>query len=81
MSIESIMLDEIRVVAKEHNKRLPPLTEDLPLLDSGLDSLCFAILMSRLEDITGHDPFVSISGSSYPRSLGDLIALYDKVHA
>jgi hypothetical protein len=81
MSIESIVLDEMRVVAKEHNKRLPQLTEDLLLLESGLDSLCFAILMSRLEDITGRDPFVSISGSSYPRTVGDLIGLYDKVLA
>jgi hypothetical protein len=81
MSTRSIILDEIRVVAAEQNKSLPPLTDDLGLLDSGLDSLCLAILVSRLEDLTGSDPFQSATSSTYPRTLGDLIALYEKVGA
>ena len=57
MSMRDTILDEIRAVASEQGKTLPPLNDDLPLLESGLDSLCFAILVSRLEDFTGVDPF------------------------
>jgi hypothetical protein len=81
MSTRSIVLDEIRTVAAEQDKSLPPLTDDLGLLDSGLDSLCLAILVSRLEDITGNDPFQSATRSTFPRTIGDLIALYETVRA
>ena len=41
MSTRSIILDEIRIVAAEQNKSLPPLTDDLGLLDSGLELALF----------------------------------------
>ena len=82
MSNKLIILDEIRTVAAEQKKTLAPLTDDLALLDSGLDSLCFAILVSRLEDLTGSDPFASsVPGGRYPRTVGEFIALYDEVLA
>jgi len=77
MSARLMILDEIRAVAAEQDKALAPLTDELPLLDSGLDSLCFAILVSRLEDVTGRDPF-SAAGARYPATVGDLIAFYDQ---
>jgi aryl carrier-like protein len=81
MSIRHIILKELQAVADEQEKQLPPLDDDLVLLDSGLDSLCFAILVSRLEDATGQDPFVSAKASEFPRTLGELIAFYDYVAA
>ena len=81
MSNRLIILSEIRTVAAEQAKPLAPLTDGLALLDLGLDSLCFAILVARLEDITGCDPFSSAIGSRYPRTIGDLIALYDEALA
>jgi acyl carrier protein len=81
MSIRDTVLNLIREVAAEQNKELPPLTDDLQLLDSGLDSLCFAILVSRLEDATGNDPFVSAKASEFPRTVGELIAFYENVTA
>jgi len=82
MSSRSIVFAEIRTVAAEQKKTLAPLTDDLALLDSGLDSLCFAILVSRLEDLTGCDPFTSsLPGSRYPRTIGDFVALYDQALA
>jgi hypothetical protein len=75
---KEILLREIRTVAAEQAKPLAPLTDSLALLDSGLDSLCFAILVARLEDITGCDPFSLPIGLRYPRTIGDLIALYDE---
>ena len=60
---------------------LAPLHDDLPLADSGLDSLCFAILVARLEDATGVDPFASTDGTPVPVMLRDWIALYDRFAA
>ena len=81
MSIRDLVLREIRAVATEQDKALPPLADDLPLLESGLDSLCFAILVSRLEDATGQDPFSSAKASQFPRTVGELISFYEPVDA
>ena len=37
------------------------------LLNSGLDSLCFAILVTRLEDELGFDPFTISDDVYFPR--------------
>jgi hypothetical protein len=55
--------------------QLAPLTDDLLLFDSGLDSLCFAIVVVRLEMSLGVDPF-STSDLSFPVTLGDFIGCY-----
>ena len=81
MSIRELVLKEIHVVAAEQDKTLPPLTDDLLLLESGLDSLCFAILVSRLEDATGCDPFAAAKATEFPRTIGELIAFYEPVDA
>lgn len=77
MSVRLIIVDEMTHLAAEHGKNLATLTDNLPLLESGLDSLCFAILVARLEDITGRDPFASLDASRYPKTVGDLVGLYD----
>jgi acyl carrier protein len=80
MSVRDLILQEIKNVAAEQDKSLPPLIDELPLLESGLDSLCFAILVSRLEDATGADPFSSTKASQFPRTVGELIAFYEPAH-
>ncbi|HET6219207.1 MAG TPA: acyl carrier protein [Acidobacteriaceae bacterium] len=70
---------QFRLVAAEQDKRLAPLTDDLPLLDSGLDSLCFAILVSRLEDALGVDPFSASEDASFPVTLGQFVTFYENV--
>ena len=77
MTLRTVVLDQIRTVAAEHDKSLPLLADDLALVDSGLDSLCFAILIARLEDITGRDPFAKSAGQRYPQTLGELVAFYE----
>jgi hypothetical protein len=81
MSLKATILEEIRVVAARQNKTLAPLTDDLSLHDSGLDSLCFAILVARLEDITGSDPLTSADDMHFPRTVGEFIALYEEAVA
>jgi hypothetical protein len=64
-------------VAKEQEQKLAPLSDDLELLNCGLDSLCFAIIVSRLEDVLGSDPFNGGEALDFPVTLRDFIALYE----
>jgi hypothetical protein len=81
MSIGETILDQIRAVAEEQNIPLPPLNDSTHLLETGLDSLCFAILVSRLEDITGLDPFSAAQPATFPRTIGELVRLYNQINA
>jgi len=63
-------------VAQEHNKPLAPLHDDLPLLHSGLDSLCLAVIVARLEDLLGIDPFSANEDAAFPVTIGDFIKFY-----
>ena len=81
MSLRATILDEIRTVAANQKKTLAPLTDDLSLHDSGLDSLCFAILVARLEDITGRDPLGTAEEARFPRTIGEFVALYEEAVA
>ena len=76
MSIESIVRAEFELVALEQEKRLTGLTDDTVLLESGLDSLCFAIIVARLEDQLGVDPFTTSEDVYFPVTLGDFIEFY-----
>lgn len=77
MSIRSIILTQIAEIAEQQRKRLAPLTDDLPLLDSGLDSLCIAILVASLDDQLDIDPFARDEVVTWPVTLGDFIVLYE----
>ena len=77
MTARLTILDTIRDVAKEQGKTLAPLADDLPLMESGLDSLGFAILVARLEDALGADPFTTSDSTRFPNTIGELIAFYD----
>jgi len=75
--IRSIIIEQIEAVAEQQGKQLARLTDDLPLLDSGLDSLCIAILVATLEDRLGLDPFSSAVSARLPVTVGDLIGMYE----
>ncbi len=75
MSVRATVLSHFEQVAKEQRKSLAPLSDDLVLVDSGLDSLCLAIIVARLEDALGVDPFNAADGD-FPVTLGDFIQLY-----
>jgi acyl carrier protein len=77
MSVKPTVIAEILQVAKENRKSLPALTDDLVLLDSGLDSLAIAILVVRLEETFGFDPFTESDDAPYPVTLGDFIRFYE----
>ena len=77
MSVRSTILSQFTQVAKEQNKTLAPLSDGLALLESGLDSLCFAIIVARLEDELRVDPFSSAEIPQTPATLGQFIKIYE----
>ena len=77
MSLKLTIISQIEQIAAEQNKKLAPLTDDLVLLESGLDSLAFAVLVARLEDVLGVDPFTASEDVYYPVTLGDFIRFYE----
>lgn len=81
MTVRSIVLNQITQVAAEQGKQLAPLTDELLLLDSGLDSLCLAVIVARLEDELGTDPFSTGDDDAFPVTIGDLVMLYERVAA
>jgi acyl carrier protein len=54
------------------------LVDETVLLESGLDSLGFAILVARLEEELGYDPFVLMEVPVYPRTLAEFIEIYQR---
>jgi acyl carrier protein len=77
MSVRSEIIAQITQVAKEQDKRLTPLANDLELVNSGLDSLCMAVIVARLEDSLGVDPFSTAEGAVFPVTLGEFIDFYE----
>jgi len=56
----------------------PLLSDDLVLLESGLDSMGFAVLVVELEEILGYDPFSISEESFYPSTFGEFVSFYEK---
>ena len=55
------------------------LSDDVVLLESGLDSLGFAILVATLEEKLGYDPFTLMDEPIYPTTFGEFVAIYEKL--
>jgi acyl carrier protein len=81
VSIRSTITEQIIEIAGRQKKTLAPLTDDLPLLESGLDSLCIAILVAALDDTLDLDPFGDENNTAFPVTLGDFIKLYENAAA
>lgn len=75
--IRTAILSEIQRLAEAEEKTLPELRDDLVLLQSGMDSLMIAILVARLEETLGLDPFTNSEDVFYPVTLGDFIKAYE----
>jgi hypothetical protein len=63
--------------AVDQERVLAPLTDELLLLDSGLDSLCFAMIVAQLEDELGVDPFSELDDPFFPVTFGEFVQLYE----
>src|SRR6201996_402421 len=76
----SVISAAFRSVSASQGKSIAPLTDDLVLLESGLDSLCFAIIVATLEDELGFDPFTEAEDVYFPVTLGDFVRFYERGH-
>lgn len=59
LSIRSLIGRELQQVAVEHGRTLAPLADEIKLFESWLDSLGLAVVVMRLADSLGRDPFGS----------------------
>lgn len=76
--LKSKILEAFSAVFEAQNEgaSAPGLLDDSILLDTGLDSLGFAILVSQLEDELGYDPFTLSRDAYYPQTFGDFVEFY-----
>ncbi len=81
MSVRAHVESTMLAVAAEHGKDLQQLNDELLLVESGLDSLCFAVIVAKLEDELGVDPFTSLEIVAFPKTVGDFVALYELAFA
>jgi hypothetical protein len=77
ISIRTMVWTQFEQVAREQERSLPPLSDDLVLAETDLDSLCFAIIVARLEDALGYDPFSLADDMIFPVTLRDFVNLYE----
>lgn len=77
MSVRTTIAAQFEQVAAEQKRKLAPLSDDLKLLDSGLDSLSFALIVARLEEALGFDPFDASDEVRFPVTFSDFVKLYE----
>ena len=82
MSIkETIKETYIEVLDQTGNELLvPELKDDVILLESGLDSLGFAILVATLDEKLEFDPFTMMDEPFYPSTFGEFVEVYEKMN-
>lgn len=78
MNIRQQIVETLTDIFEEEELEAPTFTDDLLLLDTGLDSLGFAVLVTRLEDELGYDPFALLDEPVYPAKFGELVAVYEQ---
>lgn len=77
MDLQQIIFNEVQQIAAETGAPVPKkLNRDTKVFESGLDSLGFAVLVAKLEDTLGFDPFVSMAEPIYPVTLGEFVDIY-----
>ena len=81
MSVRLRIFSAMQQIADEQKISLPPLEDNLSLHETGFDSLGFAILVARLEDELGVDPFTIAEDVTFPLTVGDFVRAYENVPA
>ena len=79
MNVRDNIIRVFHDVLQETNSEMRgELSNGTVLLESGLDSLGFAILVARLEEELGYDPFSMSDDAYYPTTFGDFVAFYER---
>lgn len=62
----------------QNGSEAPALKDQDILLETGLDSLGFAIFVSQLEEELGYDPFTLSDDAFYPQTYREFVDFYAK---
>jgi len=77
-TIEETYMEVLEQIGSE--LLVPELNDDIVLLESGLDSLGFAILVATLEEKLEFDPFTMMDEPFYPSTFGEFVSIYEKMN-
>ncbi len=78
MTIRTTILEELTALFEEDDLAVPELHDDTLLLETELDSLGFAVLVTRLDERLGYDPFSVMDEAVYPATLKEFVDLYER---
>ena len=78
VDIRGKILEQLTELFEEEELEMPEIADDTALLDTGLDSLGFAVLVTRLEEDLGYDPFSLMDEPVYPTTFAEFVELYEK---
>ncbi|MCU8084606.1 acyl carrier protein [Shewanella sp. SM23] len=82
MELEQIIRQTLAQVALIANCQLiDDINDETVLLQSGLDSLGFAMLVAQLEEYLGIDPFSQLQLAVYPRTFAEFVSIYQQAQA
>ena len=81
--MRELILETFFDVYMSHNNtdEVPSLNDDTVLLESGLDSLGFAILVVTLEQRLGFDPFLLDDNAYYPKTFIEFVSYYENCNS
>jgi len=74
----ALIVEALSELFEEDEIEVPEITDDLVLLETELDSLGFAVLVTRLEESLGYDPFSLMTEPVYPTTFGEFVAVYEQ---
>jgi len=77
LNLEQQIRDAMQQVAELSDcKLVEPVKSDTLLLECGLDSLGYAMLVAQLEEDLGFDPFTELAIDTYPSTFAEFLAIY-----
>ncbi|WP_206069409.1 acyl carrier protein [Novosphingobium olei] len=76
--------DQIRVTfnalwSEDHDEPPPPLSDETVLLETGFDSMAFAVLIAQLDDDLGVDPFAIDPDAEPPITFAEFVGFYTRL--
>lgn len=76
--LKRVITEKFEEVFRTQNpgESIPVLDESTVLLDTGLDSLGFAILVTVLDAELDYDPFSLSEDAFYPQTFGEFVDFY-----
>ena len=78
--MREIILQKFNEALERTNKaeRYADIADEQVLLNTGLDSLGFAVLVVLLEEELDFDPFQEMEEGIYPSTFGEFLAIYER---